>query len=69
MRERDGSDGREEGGWKETRRGQHNDEKRSNFSAVIRNSGVLLFSRTNQSSAIFIHGCAAEAGHLMFMLL
>lgn len=57
MRERDGSDGREEGGWKETRRGQYNDEKGcmagSNFSAVIRNSGVLLFGRTNQSSGYF----------------
>lgn len=28
MRERDGSDGREKGGWKETRRGQHNNKKR-----------------------------------------
>lgn len=58
MRERDGNDGREEGGWKQTRRGQHNNKKKgglagSNFSVVIRNSGVLLFGSTNQSSGCF----------------
>lgn len=45
MREREGGDGREEGGLEKTRRGQHNDEKGflagSNFPAVLWNSGVL----------------------------
>lgn len=53
MRERDGSDGREEGGWKETRRGQHNDEKSSNFSAVIRNSDVLFIQQDQPKLGYF----------------